>query len=94
MDLVVPLVSWLEYDHGGFDWPQRGVDVEVLVDLGPAGPQPFALVSLRAARTDRPRPVAGLGGDVGVSLQVQPPPGSAAPHPFIAIVTRLRPSSK
>ena len=59
------LVEWLEYDHGGFGWPQRGVGVEVLVDLGPAGPQPFALVSLRAARMDRSRPVAGLGGDVG-----------------------------
>ena len=75
MDFAVWLVSWLEYDHGGFGWPQRGVGVEVLVDLRPAGPQPLALVSLRATRTDLSRPVAGLGGDVGVSLQVQPPPG-------------------
>jgi hypothetical protein len=49
-----PGVGWLEDDHGGFRWPPRGVGVEVLVDLGPAGPQPLPLVSLgRRARTRR-----------------------------------------
>ena len=43
---------WLEHDHGGFGWPQRGVGVEILVDLGPAGPQPRALVSLRRGREE------------------------------------------
>src|SRR5439155_20656270 len=68
-------VCWLEDDHGGLRWPPRGVGVEVLVDIGPAGPQPLALVCLGPARTDPPRPVAGLGGGVGMSLQVQPPRG-------------------
>ena len=66
---------WLEHDHGGFGWAPRGVGVEVVVDLGPAGPQPLALVSLGTARTDLPCSVAGLGDGLRMSLQVQPPGG-------------------
>ena len=68
-------VPWLEYDHGGFRWPQRGVSVKVLVDLGPAEPQALALISLRTPGTDLPCSVASLSGGVGMSLQVQPPCG-------------------
>jgi hypothetical protein len=66
---------WLEHDHGGFGWAPRGVGVEVVVDLGPAGPQPLALVSLGTARTDLPCSVAGSGDGLRMSLQVQPPGG-------------------
>ena len=41
----------------------------------------LALVSLCTTRTDPSCPVAGLGGGVGMSLQVQPPRGFGRPPP-------------
>ena len=68
-------VAWLEYDNGGLGWPPGGVVVEVLVDLGPSGPQPLALVACaRRARTCRaPSRVSAVA--IGMVLQVQPPRG-------------------
>ena len=68
-------VARLEDDNGGLGWPPGCVVVEVLVDLGPAGPQPLALFALCAARTDLSCSVAGLGDGVRMILQVQPPRG-------------------
>ena len=45
-------VSWLEHDHGGLGRSQRGICIEVVVDLGPARPQSLALLALCAMRTD------------------------------------------
>ena len=67
--------SWLEHDDGGLPWSPRGIGVEVLVDLGPSGPQTLALVSLCATCMDLSCSVAGLGDGIGMVLQVQPPGG-------------------
>ena len=67
--------GWLEHDHSGLVGPPSCVRVEVLVDLGPARPQPLAFGSDGAMRAHLPYAVAGAYGRVGVGLQVQPPGG-------------------
>src|SRR5664279_3935976 len=66
---------WFENNHGGFGRAARGVLVEVLVDLAPAGPQPRPFGPLSRARADLTSSVTSLGGGVGIGLQVQPPRG-------------------
>ena len=46
-----------------------------------------------AARADLSDAGASPQGRLRMGLQVEPPAGSAAPHPLIAMVTRFSPSS-
>jgi len=68
-------VPRLEHYDSSFSWSSRGVGVEVLVDLGPSGPQTLSLSSLCATCMDRSCPVTGLDDGIRMILQVQPPGG-------------------
>jgi hypothetical protein len=86
--------SRLEDDDCGLSWASCGVTVEVLVQFTPALPQPFTFpTDCGPAAHLAPDPACELDDRLGIGLQVQPP-GWAAPQPFMAIETRLGPSSK
>ena len=83
----------LEDDYLRLLRASRSVAIEVLVDLAPTLPEPFAFLARRSPSEHlTPSSTRQLDDSVWVCLQVQA--GSAAPQPFMAIETWLGPSSK
>jgi hypothetical protein len=81
----------LEDDDRCFSQASCGPVVQVLVDLAPALPQPFTLVALTS--TSRLTPPASSTTASGWACRLSHQAGSGAPQPFMAIETRLCPSS-
>ena len=83
----------VRYDRS-LAWASRGIAVEVLVELTPALPQPYAFLADRGpADHVAPGHPRELDDGVRIRLQVQPPGRLGGTQPFMAIETRLAPSS-
>jgi hypothetical protein len=72
-----------------------GQAVEITIDLAPSLPEPVSLLAISGS-ADHVAPMRRASSTTasGSAWRFSHQAGSAAPQPFIAIVTRLGPSSK
>ncbi len=88
-------VVGLQDDDRRFPGAPRGPAPELFlaVVLAPTRPQARPLFRCGRAAADGAASALQLDRGLRVCLEIQPPSGSGSPQPFIAMVTRLGPSS-